>query len=253
MRASGYLRPLVFFTGLCLFLSSCAAVGPRVIEMPPQPAAPQAPVVLRHDMKHVVGPGETIWRISRMYNVPSSAITSANHITDGNSLRMGQILLIPDAAPVQPVINLIPGKKWRYIIIHHSATDQGSSLHFNKAHLAKGWDKGVGYDFVIDNASESRVDGQLEETPRWIKQEDGAHCKASDMNTKAIGICLVGNFNDEKVSRKQMETLVHLVRTLQAFYHIPTGNIIRHGHVPGAATDCPGKKFPWGEFIRKLE
>ena len=253
-----YLRPFLFLTCFCFVLSSCAGISHRpVVTIPhqvfPQQLPPPGLPVVRHDVKHTVGPGETLWRIGRLYDGSSSAIMNANHIVNPDSLRMGQVLLIPGAAPVQAVVNLIPSAKWRYIIIHHSATDHGSALYFHKAHLAKGWDRGVGYDFVIDNSSEGQEDGQIEETPRWIKQEDGAHCKASDMNIKAIGICLVGKFNEEKVSPKQMESLVYLVQKLQVFYHIPTKNIIRHGHVPGASTDCPGKKFPWDEFLGKLE
>ena len=248
----------LFFTGCCFSLASCASTPNQVgvtttpHQIVQQQVSPPILPVGRHDIKHIVGPGETVWRLSKMYDVPSPAIMGANHINSSSSLTMGQTLLIPGAIPIRPVLNLIPSKKWQYIIIHHSATEHGSSLHFNKAHLAKGWDKGVGYDFVIDNRSEDKEDGQIEETPRWIKQIDGAHCKASDMNKKAIGICLVGNFDEEVVTQRQIESLVWLVHQLQGFYHIPTRNIIRHGHVPGASTDCPGKRFPWEEFIRRL-
>ena len=95
-------------------------------------------------------------------------------------------------------------------------------------------------------------EGYIEVSPRWIKQQRGAHCKADGMNFKGIGICLVGNFSKHRVSVKQIESLVYLVRILKKYYDIPNRNIIGHGSVKGAATECPGSKFPWREFWLKL-
>ena len=41
----------------------------------------------------------------------------------------------------QQIISLFPSKKWRYIIIHHSATSHGSSLQFHEFHQQKGWER----------------------------------------------------------------------------------------------------------------
>jgi N-acetyl-anhydromuramyl-L-alanine amidase AmpD len=167
---------------------------------------------------------------------------------------MGEELRIPHAAEIKPVVTLYPSRKWHYIIIHHSGTEEGSALQFHRWHLHKGWDKGVGYHFVIDNGlGGEKQDGQIESTPRWIKQEDGAHCKAGEMNPRAIGICLVGNFDTDRVSRKQMESLVYLVNKLRRNYNIPLDRIIGHGKVHGASTHCPGKRFPWEEFMDRLK
>lgn len=201
---------------------------------------------------HTVGPGETLWRISKMYDVPINTIVSANRLSDAQSLKMGQELTIPGAAQMKPVVTLYPSSKWKYIIIHHSGTEEGSALQFHRSHLNKGWDKGVGYHFVIDNDQSEKQDGQIESTPRWIKQEDGAHCKADDMNLRAIGICLVGNFDSDKVSRRQMESLVYLVNKLRRNYNIPVDHILGHGKVSGASTNCPGKRFPWADFVDRL-
>ena len=239
---------------LCI-LSSCATPSIKPQPVPTRQFQPQVPVLTprpRQDISHIVAPGETLWRISKMYNVPSNEILRANRINSKEPvLRKGQCLLIPDAAPIVPVISLYPSSKWRYIIIHHSATDKGSSLAFDKAHLSKGWD-GLGYHFVIDNGSKGKEDGQIEVSPRWLKKENGSHCKASGMNSKAIGICLVGNFNNETPTPKQMEALAYLVNKLRKYYNISSGCILGHGKVKGARTDCPGKSFPWPEFRRSI-
>lgn len=234
-----------------LFFSSCATV-PVPLEIPQKISQPVPVIVPRADVQHTVAPGETIWRLAKIYDVDSGAILRANSLKKSDTLRMGQCLRIPQAASPQPVIALYPNKKWKYIIIHHSATDEGSSLSFHHAHLDRGFEKGVGYHFVIDNGTKGKIDGQIEVSPRWIKQQEGAHCRADDMNTRSIGICLVGNFNYERISRKQKDSLVYLVNRLRRYYKIPLYRILGHGQVPGARTDCPGKNFPWGEFVRAL-
>ena len=72
------------------------------------------------------------------------------------------------------------------------------------------------------------------------------------MNHQGIGICLVGNFSKERVSPRQLDSLVYLVNLLRKYYAIPSSNILGHGQVPGAATECPGLYFPWTEFRSKL-
>lgn len=244
-----------------VFLSSCAAPPvkqpPAVYPaaQPPLPAQsvviPRAPDALREDIFHTVAPSETIWRICKMYDVKMADIARANNLSNPAEIEMGQRLLIPQAAPIRPVISLYPANKWRYIVIHHSATDEGNALAFHKLHRIKGWET-LGYHFVIDNGSIGKKEGNIEASGRWIKQQNGAHCKAAQMNYRGIGVCLVGNFNTEEVSPGQMDSLVYLVNTLRRYYNIPPENIIGHGQAPGARTDCPGKRFPWGEFRSRL-
>ncbi len=242
-----YTACLIF---VAVVLSSCASIPSKPVFQPP-PSVPPPPVVTT-DIIHFVAPGETLWRIGKMYDVPINRIMQANRLKDPGALDMGRALMIPNASHPKPVISLYANKKWKYLIVHHSATEAGNSLAFHKHHLKRGWDRGVGYHFVIDNGTSKKRDGQIEVTPRWLKQQNGAHCKASSMNTKAIGICLVGNFNKEFISRKQMDSLVFLVRQLMTYYKIPFNNIIGHGKVPEASTECPGRNFPWEEFKSRL-
>ncbi len=141
--------------------------------------------------------------------------------------------------------------KWKYIIIHHSATEVGSAALFDRLHKKRGWD-GVGYHFVIDNGTKGKREGEIEITYRWRDQINGAHCRASRMNSKGIGICLVGNFSEGHVSEAQLLSLIHLVRQLQAQYKIPRSRVIGHGRVHGANTECPGSHFPWKAFYSNI-
>lgn len=239
---------------ILIFCTSCARVPKRPpVEYPPTEAYPPVDRTLkRADAYHEVGPGETLWRLSKMYDVSIEDIMKANRLKKANELKTGEILLIPDAGPLRPVIPLYPAKKWKYIIIHHTATDVGNALKINKMHLSRGFWHGLGYHFLIDNGTYGKEDGQIEVAPRWLKQLDGAHCSASGMNCKAIGIGLVGNFSIDKVSGRQMDSLVYLLKILMKYYKIPAKDIIGHGQVPGAATECPGKKFPWEDLRRRL-
>jgi N-acetylmuramoyl-L-alanine amidase len=236
---------------LVIFLSSCATV-----KNPPLPQMPQAGQpfcsIVGNNIIHIVTPGETFWRISKTYGISIVDILKANNLRKGTQLEIGQRLIIPNAATTKSVIPLYQSRKWEYIIIHHSATDVGDADYFNRLHRKRGWD-GIGYDFVIDNGTNGKQDGAIEVSYRWINQENGAHCHAAEMNSRGIGVCLVGNFSKEQVSEKQMSSLVYLVNILKKYYRVSSGHILGHGRVPGAKTECPGKYFPWAEFKRRLE
>jgi N-acetylmuramoyl-L-alanine amidase len=239
---------------ICVFLSSCATA-------PPIPQGPPTDIIykplmevpgVRQDLYHVIGPAETVYRIGKMYDVPIESILRANHIMDPRELRIGQRLLIPHAAPLRLVIPVYRSDKWRYIVIHHSVTESGDATSLDVIHRRRGFDRGLGYHFVIDNGTDTRGDGQIEASPRWIKQMDGAHCNMGGMNECGIGICLVGDFTNERPTPQQMDSLVLLVNTLRRYYRIPLNHVIRHKDVPGKNTECPGNSFPWAEFINRL-
>jgi N-acetylmuramoyl-L-alanine amidase len=130
--------------------------------------------------------------------------------------------------------------RWQCIVIHHSATPSGSAAEFHQAHLARGWDE-LGYHFVIGNGTGSG-DGQIEVGPRWYKQKHGAHCKTANNyhNEHGIGICLVGDFDQTRPTRAQMESLRRLVAFLMIKCNIPANQVIGHGEAPGTSTACPG-------------
>lgn len=138
-------------------------------------------------------------------------------------------------------------KKWKAIIVHHSATSAGSMASFDNYHrIDNGWE-GVGYDFVIGNGNGSG-NGQVQVTFRWTQQKTGAHCKTDFTNwanRDAIGICLVGNFDKTVPTYSQMSSLIKLIRFLRNRYNIPKSRIYGHNTTPrhSTKTDCPGKRF----------
>jgi len=269
--------PALSMTSLCVFLESCLlplllilasliSGCEQEVVAPPIPATP--PVAVYHPsvtapgqpaevvekslgylggprtIYHEIGPMETIWRISRLYDVSPESIYSANGLKPSDPLLIGRKLIIPNVVIIRHVINLYRNPQWKYIILHHTATSKGNATTINRSHGDRGFWNGLGYHFLIDNGTMGKGDGQIEMSPRWIRQQKGAHCKADDMNAKAIGIALVGNFNYEKPTPNQLQSLSFLLSVLGRYYGMPASNILVHGHVPGAKTECPGKLFP---------
>jgi N-acetyl-anhydromuramyl-L-alanine amidase AmpD len=179
-------------------------------------------------------------------------IMRTNHLTDKTQLKKGMHLLIPGTRGPRANIPLFKNGRWTYIVIHHTATDEGSAYSIDGLHHQRGWENGMGYHFLIDNGTRGKTVGQIEVGPRWIKQMQGAHVKENDWNQKSIGISVVGNYSEEELPETMLNTLVFLTSTLKNYYRIPDQNIVEHRNVPGAATECPGKFFPWNEFKRQL-
>lgn len=62
------------------------------------------------------------------------------------------------------------------------------------------------------------------------------------MNQLAIGICVVGNYDDAPPSPERIDLLSSLIRDLQYAYKIPKDNVIGHRDYAPYKT-CPGKSF----------
>ena len=136
-----------------------------------------------------------------------------------------------------------PPREWRHIVIHHTASSNGSVESIHETHLGKGW-QGIGYHFVIGNGN-GMGDGSIEETFRWREQMHGAHAGKDEYNQHGIGICLVGNFEETDPSSAQLAAVKRLIGVLKTAYQIPTSNVIGHRDVK--ATACPGSNFPMDE------
>ncbi len=137
-------------------------------------------------------------------------------------------------------------RDWNAIVIHHTATHQGSVESIHEAHLARQW-LGIGYHFVIGNGS-GMPDGEIEPTFRWREQLHGAHAGVEEFNQHGIGIAVVGNFEEQPPSPAQLAAVKRLVAVLKTAYHIDGEHVMGHRQVK--ATACPGKLFPIAEVSR---
>ncbi len=77
------------FLFCCFSVIGCATTPP----IPPSPK----PQISMPGVYHQVERGQTLWRISKMYNVDMDEIVRVNHIPDATSIEPGQRIFIPSA------------------------------------------------------------------------------------------------------------------------------------------------------------
>ncbi len=156
-----------------------------------------------------------------------------------------------DRAPVQKA-------RWRYIVVHNSGTRQGNAKAFDFYHTrVRKMSNGLAYHFVIGNGTSSG-DGQIEVGNRWKKQINGGHVHSDYLNNIALGICLVGDFNNDKPTPKQLEALDELIRYLRQRTGKVDGKwaiVKAHKDInpPKWPTDCPGNGFPYAWLRNRFE
>jgi len=127
--------------------------------------------------------------------------------------------------------------KWTHIIIHHSATVDGATYswdaidRYHKEYY--GWSE-IGYNFGLE-----RVDNSYKYCLGRSLSKSGGHTKGQ--NWSAIGICLVGNYDEQEPNAAQYWLLASLCRDLQRDFNIPTENI--KGHNEFSSKTCPGNLF----------
>lgn len=149
--------------------------------------------------------------------------------------------------------------KPRFIVIHHSATADGSTFSWGairRYHVKeRGWDD-IGYHFGVELVWD-RYEIMLGRMP----DESGAHCKEMGMNSMAIGVCLVGNFDTTPPSDDALAKLREIVRWIMREYDIPSRNVLGHREVglragynwtKGQYKSCPGSQFDLTEFRDSL-
>lgn len=125
-------------------------------------------------------------------------------------------------------------RKWTHIIIHHTGAEEKDADQVRRYHLSLGW-RDVGYHYVVER------DGRVVQG-RGLDLL-GAHCKASSMNYKGIGIAVIGNLQNHSILPAQEKAVVQLAGDLMGRFAIPLSNVLGHNEVPGAATACPGRHF----------
>ena len=110
------------------------------------------------------------------------------------------------------------------IVLHHSA-GYGTIEDVDRIHRMRGYTC-IGYHYYITR------DGKMH-NGRPIEYI-GAHAKGHNKNT--IGICLEGDFREDKPTAEQLEILERLIKVL--FEEIPTIKII-YNHKDLCNTLCP--------------
>ena len=209
-------------------------ITPKPLPVTPKPRKVEEPTAPVNIVKEPVNPQDILpaetdggsWWSGPKYNYLSRAVREAI-----------------DRAPVAR-------NRWRYIVVHNSGTRQGSAKAFDYYHLhVRKMVNGLAYHFVIGNGS-STGDGQIEIGDRWTRQINGGHVHSDYLNNIALGICLVGDFNRDTPTQKQLAALEELTRYLRKRVGKIDGKVSivkahREINPPRWPTDCPGDRFPY--------
>jgi len=136
-----------------------------------------------------------------------------------------------------------------FIILHHSATPDGRTFSWGAIrdyHIRENHWRDIGYHFGIELVGE-----HYEVLWGRMPYEPGAHCTANNMNSRSLGICCVGNFNDAPPPDPQWQLALTVVRHLASLYKIAADRVLGHRET-GAPKDCPGLQFNMGLFRSPL-
>jgi len=205
---------------------------------------------------HVVRRGDTLSGLALRYGVTVSELKRVNGLRS-DLIKIGQTLSIPsqanDLARIRNLLSpyRIDRARWNYIVGHHSATRHGNAEIYDRNHRRRGMQNGLAYHFVIGNGIDSG-DGEIEIGPRWKEQIQGGHVRRHEVNMHGIGICLVGNFEKTRPSRRQMAAFVSLVDYLGNDVLNGRYTFSVHKEIDRNHTVCPGRNFPVKDMHRRF-
>ncbi|KAF0095986.1 MAG: peptidoglycan-binding lysin domain-containing protein [Puniceicoccaceae bacterium 5H] len=210
-----------------------------------------------NQMTHRVQRGDTLSEIATAYGVSIRDLKRINGLK-GDLIRIGQVLKVPNTRATDVLAPVIAATKatrvdryrWRYIVAHHSAIENGNAEIYGREHTRRGMRHGLAYHFVIGNGIDSG-DGEIEIGPRWHKQLRGGHVRSSHVNDVGIGICMVGNFENHRPTDRQHASFLQLVDYLREGQVSPDCKFTVHKWVDRAHTLCPGKHFPYDEMKQR--
>ena len=200
---------------------------------------------------YVVQRGDTLSSIAQANRTTVSELKVANNLFN-DLILIGQTLLVPTITSAADLLAPVRSKNsrikvrtnnWKGIVVHHSAIKSGNAAIYDLNHRKKGMQNGLAYHFVIGNGIDSG-DGEIEIGRRWTHQLQGGHVKNHKINLTAIGICLIGNFQETRPSKMQIEAFTQLMDWLKSEVVPKAKQFAGHRELRGEQTVCPGKNFP---------
>ena len=218
---------------------------------------------------YVIKAKDTLTDIARRHGVTVISLSARNGLDGKETIYIGQRLKIPSTNPTSPAKQAAPqfastisqsiatapvkSGRWRYIVIHHSAVNEGTLQGLDRYHREeRHMENGLAYHFLIGNGH-GMGDGVIGVGNRWKKQLDGGHLHSAAQNQMAIGICLIGNFDQAKPTEKQLQSLEALTRTLMKHCQLSASAVKTHQQINVVSTRCPGKHFPARNFLNRLK
>ncbi len=140
---------------------------------------------------------------------------------------------------------------WRYLVIHHTASEFDSLAGISAGHAKRFADPlGIQYHFLVGNGH-AAPDGAIQ-LARWRHRAQSIHLFHPERAPNAITISLQGNLHERAPSPAQMLAVETLIRRLMRVYAIPGDRISTNTNADGVATVCPGKSFPIDRVLYRL-
>lgn len=139
------------------------------------------------------------------------------------------------------------------IVVHHAAAPRSTTVEqIRDWHTGKSW-RDIGYHWLITQPGEVaslHMGRKHDLDDEWEPWEYGAHAKGH--NSHSIGICLVGNYDEEEVPPETLEVLHGWLVALCLRWGLTSEAIRSHGELTGAATACPGRFVDMGEVRARV-
>ena len=132
------------------------------------------------------------------------------------------------------------------IILHHSFTKDSETVSWGiirRYHTNTMRFSDIGYHFGIEN-----LRGEVEILMGRMPDKMGAHC--TGFNSDSIGICFVGNFDDDEPPKDVWNKGVDLVRWLTSVYGKGV-EVVGHNEL-NQHKSCPGKYFYLDKFRKDV-
>ena len=127
------------------------------------------------------------------------------------------------------------------IAVHHSASLIGTLTwdRIRSIHVSERGFRDVGYHFGVWR---DRSSGEFVVRLGRDTADTGAHVRGHNKHT--IGVCFEGNFEEEEMPFAELQVGSRLVAELCERFSLNDQRIIPHRDFTGAATLCPGARFP---------
>lgn len=219
------------------------------------------------DVEYEVRKNQTLSEIASRFGLSIAEVSDYNGLGTPDQIYTGQILLIPGnvSGPIDYALprntldqlkQITPNKtRWKHIVIHHSGTERDSPASMDRWHRTNNkMENGLAYHFVIGNGYRGMKDGEIFIGDRWKRQIQGGHLAIQSLNDNSIGICLIGNFQENSgPSSDQLNSLRELIKYLMGECGVPLSGVQTHKIIHPKHTECPGAHFPYKNFMARLK
>lgn len=128
--------------------------------------------------------------------------------------------------------------RFKYIVIHHSASTKGNYQIIKRWHAQRGW-YDAAYHLILSNGSTQIPLGHVEATQRYRSLSYSVGTRSKRCNLLGVHICIIGNYHTRPMPKHLKACVASAVQILQQKYHISDANVLLHRDCSSSA--CPGK------------